>query len=78
MKLMRREKGSTYTMPSRQWQCRDGQPHNVADNVDVRYAKLLQATEIQIEEILDEENAALLQQKKEEGDVSSAKNQKYY
>lgn len=38
MKLMKRERGSTYAMPVTQWALRSGKPHNVAGRfIPVKY-----------------------------------------
>lgn len=69
MKLMRRERGSTYTLPVSQWSPKDGQPHNMDDDVDVCFAKLLVARSDQVEQIVEGETSTLEQAKKEEGEV---------
>merc|ERR1719270_863233 len=59
MKLMKRERGSTYALPHKQWRQRGGQPHYVNDAVDTCYTKLLLATPSQVGAMLDAEKTAL-------------------
>lgn len=64
LKLMKRERSSTFTLPKAQWAPRK-QPHNIDDSVDVKYSKLLVATAGQVQEIIDAEKTALKVQQQE-------------
>jgi len=68
MKLIKRDRGSTFALPRSQWRERAGKPHNVRDDVDTCYAKLLVASPDQVQEILDCERTALECQLADEGD----------
>jgi hypothetical protein len=68
MKLMKREKGSTYVIPRNQWTDRKGKLHQIDDDVDVCYTKLLIATTQQVQNMIDEEDTALECQLQDEPD----------
>lgn len=68
MKLMKREKGSTYVMPKATWVPKDDHLPSLSDEVDVHFAKLLVAQPEEVQAILDGERQALQVQLREEGD----------
>ncbi|XP_071094265.1 E3 ubiquitin-protein ligase RNF10-like [Haliotis cracherodii] len=60
LRLMKRERGSTYSVPKSQWEKRDGKPHRITDDVNTEHVKLLVASPSQIQEtIIEPEKAAL-------------------
>jgi len=67
MTLMKRDRGSTYAMPRTQWTLRDGKPHNMDDDVDAVYLKLLLASPHQVRNILEQEHTALQCQLAQDG-----------
>jgi len=71
MKLMKRERGSTYAMPVSQWTNREGKPHNIKDNVDTQYTKLLVVSPYQVQQLIADERAILEIQMQEEGGEST-------
>ncbi|XP_046574143.1 RING finger protein 10-like [Haliotis rubra] len=60
LSLMKRERGSTYSVPQSQWENREGKPHRITDTVNTEHVKLLVASPSQIQEtIIEPEKAAL-------------------
>ena len=64
--LMKRERGSTMSMPAYQWKPIE-KPLNVADEDDLCFAKLLSATPQQVLNMVEMEKDALLRQMEEDG-----------
>ncbi|KAK3083734.1 hypothetical protein FSP39_002255 [Pinctada imbricata] len=61
MKLMRREKGTTYAVPAENWEKRDGKFHNINDATHaVPYVKLLTASKEDIKTAVIEKEKVML------------------
>ncbi|XP_041349388.1 RING finger protein 10-like [Gigantopelta aegis] len=70
MKLMKREKGTTYSVPKSQWDKRDGKPHSVEDGDNTKYMKILIASVNEIQALIIEPEKKCLQHQLKEAETS--------
>ncbi|XP_013402589.1 RING finger protein 10 [Lingula anatina] len=69
MRLMKKERGTTFAMPKSQWEPREGRPYRVDDKVDTHFAKLLLASGSFVKDLINEEKLALEEKMGQETDT---------